>query len=561
VYLRDDETGLFSGRVGRQIGRNIDAEVQRLVAGTLADKFTQEIVETKQPVLVRDALHDPRPIHATMRKWNVRAMLGVPMLASESVVGICYLDNEDEPHPFTAGQVAVAATFANLAAIAIVQAQLSKRRRAALEIVARQNELLTRARQIDEQLTLLVLEEADLAQIASVVSQLTEKPCVLYDAACRRLAESAQGQQWIAATLFDEGAHAARPIHEAVASLADKRASVLGPFPAYNLNHRFLVAPIVVRSDLWGYLVLIEQTRRFGPLDPVIASHAAVIVALELAAARRAAAARGEALESFTIDLLRDVHDETRLIQRATFLGLRLTSHQVLALIDGSNASAEGSQSARVVLEAFKAVDPSVQVLTTAVAEGVVAIIEVPPGEPPASAVAGAKQLVDDVGRRLRDAGNVTAALSTICRSPSEIPHAYEEARRVMSMIKMLAVREQSTILAVDDLGVGRLLLSVTDRNELSRYVQDVLGGLLQQDDARITDLMTTVQCFFDCSCSIRATAQRLDVHENTVRYRFASVKNITGLDILSNMQDQLAVQLTLLILRIEGTLPPPVAA
>jgi DNA-binding PucR family transcriptional regulator len=125
----------------------------------------------------------------------------------------------------------------------------------------------------------------------------------------------------------------------------------------------------------------------------------------------------------------------------------------------------------------------------------------------------------------------------------------------------MLALREQPMILAVDDLGIGRLLLSVTDRNELGRYVQDVLGGLLQQDDPRITDLLATVQCFFDCSCSIRATAQRLDVHENTVRYRFARVKNITGLDILSNMQDQLAVQLTLVILRIEGTLPAPVAA
>src|SRR5258708_27397000 len=66
VYLRDEETGLFRGQVGHQAGRNIDAAVKRLVAGTLADRFTQEIVPTKQPVLVHDSVHDPRPIRAAM---------------------------------------------------------------------------------------------------------------------------------------------------------------------------------------------------------------------------------------------------------------------------------------------------------------------------------------------------------------------------------------------------------------------------------------------------------------------------------------------------------------
>ncbi|MBS1892728.1 MAG: GAF domain-containing protein, partial [Actinobacteria bacterium] len=80
VYLRDPESAFYQGRVGHG-ERDIDARIKALKAGTLADRFTHEIVATKAPVIITDALHDPRPVKATMREWNVRSMLGVPMLS------------------------------------------------------------------------------------------------------------------------------------------------------------------------------------------------------------------------------------------------------------------------------------------------------------------------------------------------------------------------------------------------------------------------------------------------------------------------------------------------
>jgi sugar diacid utilization regulator len=314
----------------------------------------------------------------------------------------------------------------------------------------------------------------------------------------------------------------------------------------------------VVRSDLWGYLVLIEQMHAFEPLDSVIASRAAMIVALELTAARREAVARGEALESLVIELLRGVYDETRFEQRATFLGLRLTNDHVVALIDCSGVGAAQSHSARDVLEAFRAVDPSLQVLTTALAEGVVAIIEVPAEAPTPSAVAEAKRVVSSVCLRLAATGRVAAGLSTICQDVGEIPRLYEEARQVVSMINKFAPLEQAPILAVDELGVARLLLLTADRSEVDRYVRDILRGLLETANPRTAGLLMTARCFLDNSCSIRATAQELDVHENTVRYRLARIKDIAGLDIVGNVQDQMALQFALLVLRIEGALVAP---
>src|SRR4051812_19464576 len=161
VYLKDDEAGLYRGRVGEP-NQAWDEPIKRLTCGTEADRFTQEIVARKRPVLITDAQHDPRPIRSAMRAWDVRSMLGVPMVERGEVTGLIFLDNGDVPHVFTNEHQDLAATFAELAGIAISQARRSAQLRSNLQTVARQNGLLRRSSTIDERLTALVLQGASL---------------------------------------------------------------------------------------------------------------------------------------------------------------------------------------------------------------------------------------------------------------------------------------------------------------------------------------------------------------------------------------------------------------
>jgi hypothetical protein len=73
-----------------------------------------------------------------------------------------------------------------------------------------------------------------------------------------------------------------------------------------------------------------------------------------------------------------------------------------------------------------------------------------------------------------------------------------------------------------------------------------------------MTDLLMTLQCYFDASRSVRASATQLGVHENTIRLRLARVTTATGLDVAGDANDQLSVQTALLVLRLQGhpTLP-----
>ena len=106
-------------------------------------------------------------------------------------------------------------------------------------------------------------------------------------------------------------------------------------------------------------------------------------------------------------------------------------------------------------------------------------------------------------------------------------------------------------VLAADDLGPGRLFVARGDAAGIERFVEDVLGPLLEAGD----DAPARRRC--TCSSTPPAAsappAARLRVHENTVRYRLARVRSLTGLDVAGDASDQLSVQMALLVLRLQG--------
>ena len=56
-----------------------------------------------------------------MRDWNIRSMMGVPMVVRGEVIGLVFLDDEERPHAFDRIDQDIAAAFADLAAVAIAR--------------------------------------------------------------------------------------------------------------------------------------------------------------------------------------------------------------------------------------------------------------------------------------------------------------------------------------------------------------------------------------------------------------------------------------------------------
>ena len=559
VYLKHSDTGLYRGQVIESSHEADDERIRRLTCGTVADRLTQEVLATKAPVFVRDATNDRRTVRSIMQTWGVRSILGVPMIVREDVVGLFYLDNEQAPHPFTEQQQAVASTFAHLAGIAIQQAQRAAELRTNLQTVARQNELLRHSTAIEEKLTKLVLEGGTLADIATAASDLTGKPCAIHDAGFRRLAVGCPtGGGVPSASVLDGEFRGLPAVEKALAGLAPNRPVIVDAIPSAGLLHRFLVARVVLHGKAWGYLAFMEFGSRFTRLDLATSRHAATAIAIELSVEGRAATADRQAREGLVRDLVNGLEDHGALVRRAERLSFPMASPHLVCLLAPQDEA--DPLSADEVEAAHAEVADGDPWLTPVPQNGVALVLELDEELPRAVALATVKETMERLRARLDAKRPVLAAISSACLTPADYGLAYNETKQVLGCLRSLRGAEGSALalLAADDLGAARLMLTMVDGADADRFTRNTLGPLLEGGNRTIEELLDTVCAFFDCDRSVRNSAKHLGVHENTIRYRLARVLELTGLDVATDAAAQLTVQVTLLILKIQGRLPAP---
>ncbi len=82
-----------------------------------------EMMRARGPVMIQDAEHDPR-IPAFMDVFRLMAVLCVPLIRQDKIIGAIGLDNTERRRPITAAQVAMATTLASQVALAIDNVRL-----------------------------------------------------------------------------------------------------------------------------------------------------------------------------------------------------------------------------------------------------------------------------------------------------------------------------------------------------------------------------------------------------------------------------------------------------
>jgi sugar diacid utilization regulator len=262
-------------------------------------------------------------------------------------------------------------------------------------------------------------------------------------------------------------------------------------------------------------------------------------------------------VQALTRDLVNGLEDEACLVRRAEFMGFRIASPHVVCLL-----RAEGGAGSLCVDEAEAAWAGIGQTepiwATTVPLGGLAVIVELDEDAPRAAALAHIKNLVEHFRLQLDPDRHVLAAVSSPCRVPADYSRGCDEAAQVLRCLASLREGQNAalSLLAADDLGASRLLLNMVDGGDAARFTRNALGSLLDEDSRLATQLLYTVRVFFDSHRSVRTSAKRLGLHENTIRYRLSRVLDLTGLDVTSDADAQLTVQVALSILHIQGRLP-----
>jgi sugar diacid utilization regulator len=558
IHLIDGETGLLRGCVGRAAG-DIDEHVKRIVGGMPADRLTAEIMRTRRPVFVPNAQEDPRVVRAAMRRWRVRSLLAVPIMLDGDVIGLLCLDDEAKPCCFSTRDQELAATFGQMAGAVIVQAQRTEQLRTSLRTVARQHRQLRRAGEIDQGLMAALLKGATLREIADQLSGLVGKPCGIYDSSFRQLAAgSAQERSGATIRVFDRDVRTSSVGQAMLSRLREGEATLAGPIPSLGVHHRHLVASIVADGDRWGYVALMEHGTALAISDQVALPRIAGAIALQLTAQQRAADADWGSSDALLRALLDENHDRRTLELHAQFLGVRLEAPRMLIHLAARSTSRHPAPTPAATKSALMALSTPMCVLTVACDDGVAALVELPSDH----RVGGRGRWLAEQLRGAMDAlapeGGLLAAVSAECRGADAITKASSDVRQVLACMQEHIRPTGNHVLSVEDLGTARYFLAAIDAAEARAFADRALGDLVTTVD---DTMLVTLRAFWECARQVRATARRLGVHQNTVRYRVKRVEEITGLALTTDADAQMTMHIALMVLRLGGRLPDIVPA
>lgn len=119
----------------------------------------------------------------------------------------------------------------------------------------------------------------------------------------------------------------------------------------------------------------------------------------------------------------------------------------------------------------------------------------------------------------------IVIGVSDVVTDISRLSTAYRRAREALHMALDFG-RDQQYF---DQMGIYRLLYSVSDRELLETFCEDTLHPLLEYDKAHDALYLETLERYLKNDGSIRAVSEEMFTHRNTVLYRMNNIRSLLG--------------------------------
>lgn len=324
---------------------------------------------------------------------------------------------------------------------------------------------------------------------------------------------------------------------------------------------RRAVVPIVAGSLDHGRLVAFSAERELTGDDVHILERAATVAALAITKAQAVSAVESKYQADFLRDALAGRAGKAEhVVAHAHSLGWDIGRPMVVVVAESDPSSTPAQlapEELRPLQERFATAWAQVvrqrdaRAPVVGFSQEVVAILGVPEDATSESITRTVRDLVRHVsgdgggGRR-----SFSTGISRPIRSPDELPGAYEQARKAVSVGRQMS--GPSALMHFDGLGIFRLLTLVPDTAELRSFAAEALGELIANDTPENADLRLTLSVLLDTNLNVAETARTLHFHYNTLRYRIVKLERMLG-PFTTDPNVRLTLSLALLVVQMRG--------
>ena len=122
---------------------------------------------------------------------------------------------------------------------------------------------------------------------------------------------------------------------------------------------------------------------------------------------------------------------------------------------------------------------------------------------------------------------------------------AYQRAKSAVRMAEISGTRR----INFDDMGIFRLLFSVTDKLLLREMSRDILRPLIEYDEKHAANYIGTLESYLKNNGSIQAISSEMFTHRNTIIYRIKNIKALLKCD-FENQEEKTEYYIACMILK-----------
>ncbi len=420
------------------------------------------------------------------------------------------------------------------------------------EIFKREGSQLKRYKNIHDAFSKCSLSGGDLSEITILASQMIKNPILLLDSNFNLLAYHDLPDNPYPLTKhldlnemekpFDSAFNASIPTDAKMFSLNLKR--------ELTVNGNKVVCrikPIVYANQIYGYVVVWETMNKLTRLDYITIESAAVTAALERIKTQQLEEAKLRQRKDFFDDLLEGrILSINALKNLAPAHGLNPEKPHVVMAIKTQNLTNDEAFKIQRVLNRFHNEHPRHTYQAIRRHDHFLLFIEVDESGPTMpdtelkSFIQSIVEKVDTIIPKRHKSGvsNVTTDFINIRKT----------ANLALDVINLARFDKKLMPIAYfDDLISYHLLSNSVDNDTMMEYFEQTLGPLYAYDQDNNSDLLKTLQAYFEAGENISLAAKKIFIHRNSFNYRLEKIKeilNTTLQDSEENFSFQMAIKI-----------------
>ena len=424
-----------------------------------------------------------------------------------------------------------------------------------------QNKILQKLEQAHEKLMELALNGAPLKELCKETGKLILNPVAIVDREGTIIVNEKCPERHKFDLLFSEASTVIKKDKLRFGNIKEVQYSLETASADKNpLTIRAIRIPIIADKYVYGHMVSIVNSTLYDT-DILTLERAATIAALEFTKRRAIYETEKNYYSDFLEILLScDFDNKDEIVNRGRVFNINLDQPTAVILLNDNSfneldslnnfSDINGPRSKESILKEInsyaKIKSDNTSIIAGIKGNNIVVVTCVDEEKPFDSLKDKVNALMNYMKRAAHPVEDIKIGVGKTYTDVHKINRSFEEAREAL---KIAQLSDKTNIVFFDNLGFYKII-SEKNRNDLERFVDELLKPVIDYDRRRKGDLIKTLEAYFETNRNLKMTSNKLFTHYNTVLYRIKKIEELAQVS-FNNPEEVLNFEIAINILKL----------